>query len=137
MAKDIYHDLVKAALQKEGWTITHDPYELRVGGVQMYIDLGAERLIAAERGDTKIAVEIKSFIGISAITDFHLAHGQFIDYRYALEEEEPERKLYLAVPVNVYKTFFSLQFIQKVVQRSQIDLLIYDPDREVIVQWQP
>jgi XisH protein len=66
-----------------------------------------------------------------------LAHGQFMDYRYALEEEEPDRKLYLAVPVNVYRTFFSLKFIQKVVQRSQIDLLIYDPDRKVIVQWQP
>ncbi|HAX80918.1 MAG TPA: hypothetical protein DCY88_35045 [Cyanobacteria bacterium UBA11372] len=60
-----------------------------------------------------------------------------MDYRYALEEEAPDRKLYLAVPLNVYKTFFSLQFIQRVVQRSQISLLIYDPDREVIVQWQP
>lgn len=137
MAKDLFHNVVKAALEQEGWTITHDPYELRVGGVEMYIDLGAERLIAAERGDTKIAVEIKSFVGVSAITDFHLAHGQFMNYRYALEDEEPERKLYLAIPVNIYRTFFSLQFIQKVVRRSQIDLLIYDPDREVIVQWQP
>jgi hypothetical protein len=62
MAKDVFHNSVKAALQKEGWTITHDPYELAVGGVEMYIDLGAEQLLGAEREGVKIAVEIKSFI---------------------------------------------------------------------------
>lgn len=135
MAKDVFHEAVKTALSKDGWTITHDPYELRVGGVEMYIDLAAEQLIAAEREQTKIAIEIKSFIGASAISEFHAAHGQFLDYRYALEEEEPDRKLYLAVPVKTYRAFFSLRFIQTVIRRSQLDLLIYDPDQEVIVQW--
>jgi hypothetical protein len=37
--------------------------------------------------------------------------------------------------LRVYETFFSLQFIQKTVQRSQIKLIIYDPKQEVIVQW--
>ena len=92
--------------------ITHDPYELRVGGVEMYVDLGAEQLIAAERDQIKIAIEVKSFIGASAISEFHNAHGQFLDYRFALEEEEPDRKLFLAVPVKTYRTFFSLRFIQ-------------------------
>ena len=69
--------------------ITHDPYELRVGGVEMYVDLGAEQLIAAERDQIKIAIEVKSFIGASAISEFHNAHGQFLDYRFALEEEDP------------------------------------------------
>jgi len=96
----------------KGWMITHDPYELRVGGVEMYVDLGAEQLIAAERDQIKIAIEVKSFIGASAISEFHNAHGQFLDYRFALEEEEPDRKLYLAVPVKTYCTFFSLRFIQ-------------------------
>jgi hypothetical protein len=137
MAKDVFHESVKTALQKEGWKITHDPYELRVGGVEMYIDLGAEQLIAAERDETKIAIEIKSFIGVSAISEFHSAHGQFLDYRFALEEEEPERQLYLAVPIKTYRTFFSLRFIQTVVQRSQLSLVVYDPEQEVIVQWQP
>ena len=136
MAKDIFHEAVKIALQKEGWMITHDPYELRVGGVEMYIDLGAEQLIAAERDHTKIAIEIKSFIGTSTISEFHSAHGQFLDYRFALEEEEPDRTLYLAVPLKTYRTFFSLRFIQTVTQRSQIKLIVYDPDQEVITQWQ-
>ncbi|MEM9004105.1 MAG: element excision factor XisH family protein, partial [Cyanobacteria bacterium P01_F01_bin.86] len=45
MVKDAFHSAVKTALVKEGWTITHDPYEIAVGGVEMYIDLGAERII--------------------------------------------------------------------------------------------
>ncbi len=59
MAKDIFHDLVKDALVMEGWQITHDPFSIDYGEVQMQIDLGAERLLAAERGAEKIAVEIK------------------------------------------------------------------------------
>lgn len=31
MAKDLFHDCVKEALIKDGWNITDDPYELRVG----------------------------------------------------------------------------------------------------------
>ncbi len=135
MAKDLYHDQVKTALRKDGWQITDDPYEIRVGGVEMYIDLAAEQIIAAQRGTTKIAVEIKSFISPSTISDFHLAHGQFLDYRYALESEEPDRTLYLAVPAKTYQTFFALKFIKQVRERSQIKLLVYDSAQEAIVQW--
>ncbi len=59
-AKDIYHDTVKNALIKDGWTITDDPYRLSIGKRKMYVDLGAEKLIAAEKDSRKIAVEIKS-----------------------------------------------------------------------------
>ena len=135
MAKDLFHDCVKEALIKDGWNITDDPYELRVGGVEMYINLAAEPIIAAQKEDLKIAVEVKCFNGASNISEFHTAHGQFLDYRYALEEEEPDRVLYLAVPERVYQSFFSLQFIERVVQRSQISLVIYEPDEVRIVQW--
>ena len=61
-ARDKYHDEVKNALLKDGWTVTHDPYIIDYEDVTVYADLGAERLIAAERGSQKIVVEIKSFI---------------------------------------------------------------------------
>lgn len=32
MAKDIYHEAVREALIKDGWTITHDPFILKGGG---------------------------------------------------------------------------------------------------------
>ena len=75
----------------------------------MSIDLGAQTLIAAENGQEKIAVEIKSFLPqASAISEFHTALGQYINYRFALKTEEPERTLYLAVPVVVDNTLFQL-----------------------------
>ena len=74
-AKDIIHDAVKNALIKDGWTITHDPLSIRIKGVQMYIDLGAQRIIGAEKDGEKIAIEIKSFQGTSAINEFHTALG--------------------------------------------------------------
>ncbi len=46
----------------------------------MQIDLGAERLIAAQKQDERIAVEIKSFIAPSAIYEFHTALGQSLNY---------------------------------------------------------
>ena len=41
-ARDMYHDAVRNALVKDGWTITHDPFRLSWGGRDMYVDLGAE-----------------------------------------------------------------------------------------------
>jgi len=71
----------------------------------------------------------------SAITDFYAALGQFLSYRLALESVEPERVLYLAVPVDVYQTFFQYEFTQTAVQRYQVSIIVYDPVREVISQW--
>ncbi|MBC6454645.1 MAG: XisH family protein [Hormoscilla sp. SP5CHS1] len=137
-AKDLFHNLVKKALETEGWIITADPLHLRLGGVlDMYIDLGAQKVIAAEKDEKKIAVEIKSFVGSSTISEFHLALGQFFNYRYALEEVEPDRTLYLAVPLTVYQEFFYLNFIQSVVIKSQLNLIIFNVETEEIVQWKP
>ncbi|WP_424099651.1 XisH family protein [Moorena producens] len=135
MAKDLFHDVVKNALIKDGWQITDDPFFLKVGGVEFFIDLGAEKLIAAERNGQRIAVEIKSFINPSSITDFHLAIGQFINYRVALKVKDPERQLFLAVPDTTYQRFFQKEFPQIVIQEYQLKLLSYDIDNEVIVSW--
>jgi hypothetical protein len=134
MAKDRFHNAVRAALEKEGWTITADPYELSVGDVDFEIDLAAE-MLAAERASEKIAVEIKSFIGRSNVADFHTALGQFINYQFALEEADPQRILYLAVPRSIHSSFFQRRFVKSVIERTQIRLLIYDEQREVITQW--
>ena len=74
-AKDIFHDPFKTALLKDGWTVTHDPYSLKVGKKDLFIDLGAEKLLAAEKDTQKIAVEIKSFVSPSEIKDLEIALG--------------------------------------------------------------
>lgn len=134
-AKDVFHDAVRNGLEKDGWVITDDPLKIKAGGADMQIDLGAERVIAAQRGEEKIAVEIKSFIGTSNISEFHTAVGQFLNYRVGLEEQQPERFLYLAVPVGVHRQFFRMPFVQTIIQRFQIALLVYDPATEVILSW--
>ncbi|MBW4450237.1 MAG: XisH family protein [Spirirestis rafaelensis WJT71-NPBG6] len=135
-AKDVFHEVVKKALQKDGWQITHDPLSISVGGVNVSIDLAAEKLIAAERQGEKIAVEVKSFLErSSAISEFHTALGQFINYRGALKRRQPERVLYLAVPLTTYKTFFQLDFPQAMIEENQVKMIIYDVEGEVIFQW--
>lgn len=135
MAKDIFHDTVKFALQKDGWTITHDPYRLRYGIADIYIDLAAEEAIAAEKAGHKIAVEVKSFATGSAISEFHTALGQFLNYRIALEvSEKPEHILYLA-PKDVYQTFLRFEPAKTVIDRYDIRLILYNTDQEVIEQW--
>ncbi|QSV62594.1 MAG: fatty-acid oxidation protein subunit alpha [Dolichospermum sp. DL01] len=136
-AKDRFHAVVRIALEKEQWQITDDPLRLEVGGTKFEIDLGAQQLLAAERDQEKIAVEIKTFLSDSPLTDYHAALGQFLNYRLALEISDPNRILYLAVPVVAYETFFRREFAQISLERYQIKQIIYDPIEEVIVQWIP
>jgi hypothetical protein len=56
MAKDIFHNHVKQILINDGWTVTHDPFLVRTKSktYSFQIDLGAEKLLAAEKGLEKI-----------------------------------------------------------------------------------
>jgi XisH protein len=133
MAKDRFHDQVKAALVKDYWLITHDPFSIQVSeAVKLKIDLGAENIIAAQRDREKIAVEIKSFITDSDISEFHAALGQYLNYIQALEDKEPDRILYLAIPIETYSDFSQIPFVQKSLKRHGVNLVVYDPIKEEI-----
>ncbi|MBE9005428.1 XisH family protein [Fortiea sp. LEGE XX443] len=134
-ARDIFHNAVKKGLEKEGWKITHDPLRVSFELGDMYIDLGAERILAAEREGEKIAVEVKSFFKTSAISEFHTALGQFINYRLALYEQEPDRTLYLAVPIDTYTSFFTIRLVQNIIKTYQLKLITYKPVMQEIVGW--
>jgi hypothetical protein len=136
-ARDLFHQVVKTALIKENWQITHDPYGLQTDSFDLAIDLGAEKIIAAEQGKNKIAVEVKSFLGSSKITEFYGALGQFLTYRLALKKLESDRILYLAVPENLYDKFFATTLVQELIQQNTIYLITYDIDLENIVKWIP
>lgn len=108
-ARDIYHDTVKRALQNANWTITHDPFPLQIGKKRLAIDLGAERLISADKGLQKIVVEVKSFVGQSDVRDLQQALGQYILYRQILQEMGVKRQLYLAVSQITYNSVFMIE----------------------------
>ncbi|QTA81858.1 XisH protein domain-conaining protein [Desulfonema limicola] len=134
-ARDSFHSTVKNALIRDGWEITHDPYFMRYGDTEFYIDLGAEKILAAEKEGKKIAVEIKSFLGDSTVYEFHTALGQFISYRNILEETEPDRILYMAVPADIYDSFFRSRFGQMAVRKNQIRMIVYNAQKEEIESW--
>lgn len=134
-AKDIYHDAVKQALIKEGWTITADPYTVEYEEFKVFVDLAAERTLVAEREGQKIAVEIKTFLRPSFVRELEYALGQYILYRNLLSVTEPDRELYLAISERIYHNFFQQNASQFIVEQNQILLLVVDIQSEVIVQW--
>lgn len=134
-AHDRDHDEVRAALVADGWTVTDDPLHLRYAGDDLYVDLAAERLIAAEKGTQRIAVEIKTFSGPSEIADLHAAVGQFVVYREVLAEVDPQRELFLAVPEEVRAEVFESGVARMMLVRQIRRLVSYDPARKEIVRW--
>ena len=134
-AKDIFHDHVKEALTKDGWTITHDPYRLQYLDKDLEIDLGAEIMIAAQKKTSIIAVEIKSFLSHSRLYDFHSALGQFRTYYRLLKKTDPSRILYLAVPTDAYNDFFNTPFGREAIDEEGLKILVYNPKTKVIELW--
>jgi XisH protein len=136
-ARDRYHDCVCNALIKDGWIITHDPLRLPWGKKDLYVDLGAEQLLAAEKGQRQIAVEIKSFLGKSEVDDLEKALGQFVLYRAILAAREPSRTLFLAVPGYVLEDVFDEPIGQLLVKDQSLHVFGFDLQSEEITRWIP
>lgn len=134
-AKDIYHDTVKNALIKDGWTITDDPLILSIGKKDLFVDLGAEKLLAAEKDSQKIAVEIKSFVGNSQVNDLEKALGQYILHYEVLRETQEPRVLYLALKKVADQEIFEEAIGKLLLKRKILNLVVFDEKKEVIVQW--
>ena len=132
---DVYHEPVKHALIKDGWTITDDPFIIEYKGLRLYADLGAEKPIAAEKFGRKIVVEIKVFGSPSPVTELERAVGQYGIYRTLLERVSPERELFLAIAQDVYEDFFSQPAVQDIVADHEMHLLVFEPATEEVVQW--
>jgi hypothetical protein len=132
---DAHHEAVKAALRNDGWTITDDPFMIEYEDVQLFADLGAEKVFGAEKEGVKIVVEIKVLGGASFFNEFHKAVGQYANYRSLLRRTEPERQIYLAVSVDLYESEFQRRSVQAMVEDEKIWLLIFDPSKEEVVQW--
>ena len=135
MARDIYHYNVRAALEKDGWIITDGPLTLQFGSRGVFVDLGAKKLLAAEREGQRIAVEIKSFVGKSLVKDWKNAIGQYTLYLKILSKKEPDRTLYLAITEEIYTSFFNEDIVQVVLADGVIKIIVVDTIQEVITRW--
>lgn len=136
MAKDIYHQVVKQALIKEGWAVTDDPLTLlsRVEG-GLVTDLGAEKIITAEKGLTKIAIEVKSFLNPSIIHDFLHATGQYKGYETVLKWKKIDRIMFLAMPQFIFDRLIMYEFVQEMIKDMDIKIILFDEQQNIIVSW--
>ena len=103
----------------------------------MYVDLGAEQLLGAEKTGRQIAVEIKSFVGASEMDDLEKAIGQYIIYRSVMTRTEPDRMLYLAIHNEAFLDIFEEPLGKLLLEDHQVGLIVYDIQAEVILKWIP
>ncbi|MEA5599336.1 MAG: XisH family protein [Nostocales cyanobacterium 94392] len=134
-ARDVYHNAVKNALIKDGWSILADPYKIKYKDAELFADLAVEKPFAAEQNGRKIVVEIKSFLSPSPMRDFEMALGQYILYRNLINFTEPEYQIYLAIKDSIYENFFKRDSIQDITKINKLLLIIVDMEQEEILQW--
>ena len=80
-------------------------------------------------------MEIKSFINPSFITAFYEAVGKFSSYGAMLGIKEPERQLFLAVPMITYNKEFDEIVVAAVVKQLNIKIMVYNPITKSVEQW--
>jgi hypothetical protein len=133
--KDTYHDIVRIGLEKDGWRVIDDPLRVVAGGVGLFIDLSAERIITVERENKKIAVEVKSFEIQSQITSFYEALGKYITYRKALLMIKLDFELYLAVPKKAFDSIFQKDLVKQLVAEYKVHIVVYSDKNQTIISW--
>lgn len=134
-ADDTIKPAVVAALDKDGWTITDDPFTLEIGDLYLFIDLAAVRFVVAKRGMQRIAVEIKSFPSKSKVADLQQAVGQYVVYRTFLRRVEPDWKLFLAIANDIYERVFVPETGQAIITDLGIQLIVVNLETEEIIRW--
>ena len=137
MAKDLIHEAVRKALEREGWKVTGDPFSIILQEDETYfeVDLAAERKNGGQYAEKIIAIEIKSFAGASMIHAFHEALGQFLNYRAAIEEQRLNRELFIAVSTDGWKRLNKLKFVQRRIKQFKLQFLLVDIHTKSVVTW--
>lgn len=136
MAKDLVHDAVRAALEKDGWIVTDDPLFIPYDEeTDFFIDLAAEKVIIAKKGIEKIAVEVKSLVGKSTQTEFYHILGQFLFYRTALNKIEPDRTLYLTIPYDKWLMLSKQAIYDVIIQENHLRIIIVDTETATLKKW--
>ena len=135
--QDLYHDVVRNALRKDGWRITHTALQLKAGRESRGGEIWEGQLLVAEKDERKIAVAVNSFVGRSNLADVTQTFGQLALSRSRLQTMAPERVLYLAVRQATYSACFAGTEGALLLEKEHMQLIVFDPGAETIVQWVP
>lgn len=121
-------------MQKDGWKVQRSPANLFTTYRNIFIDLEMSR---GSNGNSELImlVEVKCFPDESSTTrDLYTSIGQFLVYRAMLVELDTGNSLYLAVPEIIFETIFDAA-VMRVIQESQINLVIIDLEKEGVAKW--
>ncbi len=141
MAKDIYHYIVKEALEREHWVVVSDPFIMKSKRLKarLEIDLELEQILIAEKqsadGVRKILVEVKSFLRPSLVHELHSVIGQYFNYSIGVEELAENYDLYLAIPIYAYEKLIEIGLFNVVVERLSIKIIVFNPATKTITLW--
>jgi hypothetical protein len=133
--RDQLHQHARRALENDGWTITHDPLVVPFGTTYNEIDLGAQQVIGAEKEHRRIAVEIKSFLGKSLLSEFYVALGQYLSYQEALRSFDADRVLFLAIPEDAWQSFFSQDIVRRIIENYSLRILVFEVQNQRVTLW--
>ncbi|MEK7255470.1 MAG: element excision factor XisH family protein, partial [Bacteroidota bacterium] len=116
--------------------ITADPFTifLKEDDTFLDVDLSAEKKNGGDELERLLAIEIKSFAG-SVINSFHEALGQFLDYQAAMEEQNINRTLFLAVSTEGWNRLNKLKFVQRRIRQFGLRFMVVNISTKSIVQW--
>lgn len=133
--RDKIHYAVRRALEKDGWEILNDPYRLPLKNTIVRIDLEAGKMIEVGKGQKRILVEIKSLDYSSLLYSFYGAYGQYDFYREELEQQNINKRIYLATSMQVYEGMQNIPELISWLNRKKVNLLFVDLPKEKIVKW--
>lgn len=130
-AKDKYHDNVIHALEKDGWKVIRDQVLITIGKRHLWIDLKVEL-----DGQFRY-IEIKGFETEYSIVDYlYRVTGQYLTYLAAIEHLQLDIPLFLAVPEHAFHGILNETLGQIVMNKAKINLMVFNVEREEILQWQ-
>jgi hypothetical protein len=133
-AKDRYHETVKRALLKAGWTISREQVRLSFGTHNLWVDIQAESL----EGQRVILVEVKELYDVpSPVEALAKAIGKYLLYRVGLSLVGNDTPLYLAITEDAYNGIMAAEIGQHATSEFNISLLVFDPQSEEITRWLP
>jgi hypothetical protein len=131
-ARDRYHDTVKRALAKDGWTITAEQYFIKYYGRHFWIDIVAEEPEIRQ----PILIEVKGFENLASPMDYlEAVLGQYLLYQAVLDDLSINIPLYLAVPSFAQQGFLSEPIGQVAIRKMAAKLLVFEPEAEEVVEW--
>lgn len=131
-AIDRYHDAVKRALVKDGWTIEEEQVKLKIGKRRLWVDLQARHI----REDRTILVEIKGFeTSASSVNELEDAIGQYVIYQATLVAKGLRTPLCLAIPTAAFMGIFSEDLGKAVTKMLDVKFIVFEPLNEEVVTW--